>query len=188
MLNRKNRMKPKQVDPAKVIQLVAALNAAIWLGGAVFFTFIAGPTFFSPELETILPKPENGIAARFMIGKFTAFQIACASISVISLLIGWRLKISSHQKYQALLLFFVILFIGVGTLLLTPKMDAAHQLKYADYYQLAATPIAKEDASKVFGLLHGLSQVGNLLVLIGLVINFIFCWKTAANQKETEGN
>ena len=31
MLNRKNRMKPKQVDPAKVIQLVAALNAAIWL-------------------------------------------------------------------------------------------------------------------------------------------------------------
>ena len=83
-------MKPKQVDPAKVIQLVAALNAAIWLGSAVFFTFIAGPAFFSPELEAILPKPENGIAARFMIGKFTAFQIACASISVISLLISWR--------------------------------------------------------------------------------------------------
>ena len=94
-------MNPKRVDPAKVIQLVAALNAAIWLGGAVFFTFIAGPTFFSPELEAILPKPENGIAARFMIGKLTAFQIACASISVISLLIGWRLKVSSHQKYQA---------------------------------------------------------------------------------------
>ena len=99
-------MKPKQVDPAKVIQLVAALNAAIWLGSAVFFTFIAGPAFFSPELEAILPKPENGIAARFMIGKFTALQIACASISIISLFIGWRLKISSHQKHQAILLFF----------------------------------------------------------------------------------
>jgi hypothetical protein len=45
MLNRKNRMKPKQVDPAKVIQLVAALNAAIWLGGAVFLSFIADSKF-----------------------------------------------------------------------------------------------------------------------------------------------
>jgi uncharacterized membrane protein len=66
-------VKPKQVDPKKVIQLIAALNAAIWLGGAVFFTFIAGPAVFSSELETILPKPENGIVARFMIGKFTSF-------------------------------------------------------------------------------------------------------------------
>ena len=84
------------------------------------------------------------------------------------------------------MLFFIILFIGVGTLLLTPKMDTAHLLKYADYYQLAATPNEKGDAAKVFGLLHGLSQVGNLLVLIGLLVHFILCWKTAINSEETE--
>ena len=69
-------MTPKKSNPKKIVALVAALNAAVWLGGAVFFTFVAGPAFFSPALEPILPKPEDGIAARYLIGKFTAFQIA----------------------------------------------------------------------------------------------------------------
>ena len=181
-------MKPKQVDPRKVIQLIATLNAAIWLGGAVFFTFIAGPAAFSSELETILPKPENGIAARFMIGQFAAFQIACAAISVISLLLNWRFNLLDHLKHLTLLLFFILLFLGIGALSLTPKMDALFQLKYADYFGLQATSEEKESASKAFGQLHGISQLGNLLVLIGLLVNFILSWKTAARQRETNTN
>ena len=77
MPNLLNQMKPKRVDSTKVIQLVGALNAAVWLGGTVFFTFIAGPAFFSADLEPILPKPESGIAARYLIGKFAAFQMDC---------------------------------------------------------------------------------------------------------------
>lgn len=181
-------MKPKQVDPKKVIQLVTALNAAIWLGGTAFFTFIAGPAVFNSELETILPKPENGIAARFMIGKFAAFQLACAAMSVISLLISWRFRLLNHLNQLALLLFFIILFLGIGALFLTPKMDALFQLKYADYFGLQTTSEEKESASKAFGQLHGISQLGNLLVLIGLLVNFILCWKTAARQRETNTN
>ena len=181
-------MKPKQVDPKKVIQLVTALNAAIWLGGTAFFTFIAGPAVFNSELETILPKPENGIAARFMIGKFAAFQLACAAMSVISLLISWRFRLLNHLNQLALLLFFIILFLGVGALFLTPKMDALFQLKYADYFELQATSEEKESASKTFGQLHGISQVGNLLILIGLLVNFILCCKTAANPRKTKVN
>tara|TARA_B100001971_G_scaffold22967_1_gene17927 strand:- start:96 stop:641 length:546 start_codon:yes stop_codon:yes gene_type:complete len=181
-------MKPKRVDPAKVIQLIAALNAAIWLGGAVFFTFIAGPAFFSPDLEPILPKPENGIAARYLIGKFAAFQIACASIAIISLAIGWRWNANHNQKPHALLLIGIILLIVTGILLLTPKMDTAHHLKYADYFGLQATTEKKDAASRTFGQLHGLSQVGNLLVLISLLVNFILCWKTATEPRETKAN
>ena len=181
-------MKPKQVDPKKVIQLVTALNAAIWLGGTAFFTFIAGPAVFNSELETILPKPENGIAARFMIGKFAAFQMACAAISVISLLISWRFKLLNHLNQLALLLFFIILFLGIGALFLTPKMDALFQLKYADDFGLQATTEKKIAASRTFGQLHGISQAGNLLVLIGLLVNFILCWKTAANPRKTKVN
>ncbi|MDG2214738.1 MAG: DUF4149 domain-containing protein [Verrucomicrobiota bacterium] len=181
-------MKPKQVDPKKVIQLIAALNAAIWLGGAVFFTFIAGPAVFSSELETILPKPENGIAARFMISKFAAFQMACATLSVISLLLNWRFNLLGHLKHLTLLLFFILLFLGLGVLFLTPKMDALFQLKYADYFGLQPTSEEKESASKAFGQLHGISQVGNLLVLIGLLVNFILCWKNATGPRETNVN
>ena len=181
-------MKPKCVDPKKVIQLIAALNAAVWLGGTSFFTFIAGPAVFSSELETILPKPENGIVARFMIGKFTAFQIACASIAIISLSITWKSKLLSYQKHLARLLFFIILLLGTGAIFLTPKMDALFQLKYADYFGLQATVEEKEAASKAFGQLHGISQAGNLLILISLLVNYILCWKMAINPEETEGN
>ena len=181
-------MKPKRVDPTKVIQLIGILNAAIWLGGAVFFTFIAGPAFFSPDLEPILPKPENGIAARYLIGKFAAFQIACASIAVINLIVGCNWKAYSNPKPQALILAAIILLTGAGMFFLTPKMDALHQLKYADYFGLQATDEKKDAASRAFGQMHGLLQVGNLLVLVGLLLNFVLCWKTASEPRQTEAN
>ena len=91
-------MTPKKSNPKKIVTLVAALNAAVWLGGAVFFTFIAGPAFFSPALDPILPKPEDGIAARYLIGKFTTFQIACASIALGTMVIGWRWYCASQSS------------------------------------------------------------------------------------------
>ena len=71
---------------------------------------------------------------------------------------------------------------------LTPKMDALHQLKYADYFGLQATDEKKDAASRAFGQMHGLSQVGNLLVLVGLLVNFVLCWKTASEPRQTEAN
>ena len=183
MPNLLNRMKPKRVDSTKVIQLVGALNAAVWLGGTVFFTFIAGPAFFSADLEPILPKPESGIAARYLIGKFAAFQIACASIGVINLFIGWRRSMFDKPKPQALILITIMLLSGVGMLLLTPKMDVLHQIKYAEYFGLQATSEEKEVAAKAFGRLHGISQVGNLLVLICLLLNFVLYWKMASKAQ-----
>ena len=48
------------------------------------------------------------------------------------------------------------------------------------------TPEVQQTAAKQFGPLHGLSQVGNLLVLLGLLAQFILTWRLATefNQKE----
>ena len=179
-------MKPKRSNPKKIVALIAALNAAVWLGGSVFFTFVAGPAFFSPELEFILPKPENGIAARYLIGKFTAFQIACACIALITMVLGWRWNVRRFQKMQALVLGTVILLIVCGLVFLTPKLDALHQMKYADYFGLTITPEEQQQATKQFGPLHGLSQVGNLLVLLGLLAQFALTWRLATELNRTE--
>ena len=179
-------MTPKKSNPKKIVALIAALNAAVWLGGAVFFTFVAGPAFFSPALEPILPKPEDGIAARYLIGKFTAFQIACASISLGTMAIGWRWNARRFQVPQALVLGTVILLIVVSMVWIMPKLDAMHHAKYADYFGLNITPEVQQTAAKQFGPLHGLSQVGNLLVLLGLLAQFILTWRLATelNQRE----
>lgn len=179
-------MKPNRSNPKKIVALIAALNAAVWLGGSVFFTFVAGPAFFSPELEFILPKPENGIAARYLIGKFTAFQIACACIALITMVLGWRWNVRRFQKMQALVLGAVILLIVCGMVFLTPKLDALHQLKYADYFGLTASPEVQENAATQFGPLHGLSQAGNLLVLIGLFAQFMITWRLATELNEQD--
>ena len=176
-------MKPRKTDPRKIVTLVGALNAAVWLGGSVFFTFVAGPAFFSPDLEPILPKPENGIAARYLIGKFTAFQIACACIALVTLVIGWRWNARRFQTPQALVLGMVILLIVCGMVFLTPKLDALHQVKYAEYFGIMVSAEDQELAAKQFGPLHGISQVGNLLVLLGLLAQFIFAWRLATEAE-----
>ena len=177
----------KTNKPLRIAQLVGTLNAAVWLGGAVFFTFVAGPMFFDPALKEILPKPEDGIAARFLIGRFTAFQISCALIAAITLIIGWRMSERPFPRAQALLLGGIGLLIAAAVLVLTPKLDALHHLKYADYFGLNTTKEQSEAAAKAFGPLHGLSMVGNLVVLLGLLAQFFLTWKDATNHKEEPG-
>ena len=128
---------------------------------------------FQPRTEPILPKPEDGIAARYLIGKFTAFQIACASIALGTMVIGWRWSARRFQSTRALVLGTVILLIVISMVWIMPKLDAMHHAKYADYFELNITDEAQQAAAKQFGPLHGLSQVGNLLVLLGLTAQFI---------------
>ena len=177
-------MKPKN-NPLHIVQLVGTLNAAVWLGGAVFFTFIAGPAFFDPALEAVLPKPEDGVAARFLIGRFTAFQLSCGCIALVTMTLCWRLQGGKFPRAQGLLLGGILLLIVLGMMVLAPKLNALHELKYADYFDVKeATKAQSEAAGKAFGSLHGLSQVGNLVVLLGLVAQFILLWKEATQRKE----
>ena len=175
-------MKPKS-NPLRIVQLVFVLTAAVWLGGAVFFTFVAGPMFFDPALEVVLPKPEDGVAARFLIGRFTAFQLSCACIALITMALGWRLEGGKFPRAQGLLLGGILLLIVMGMLVLAPKLNAMHELKYAFYFDVQATKEQSEAAGKAFGPLHGLSMVGNLVELLGLVAQFILAWKEATQEK-----
>ena len=176
-------MKPKN-NPRHVLQLVGTLNAAVWLGGAVFFTFLAGPAFFDPALEAVLPKPEDGVAARFLIGRFTAFQLSCACIALITMALGWQQGGGKFPRGQGLLLIGIILLVMLGMIVLAPKLNVLHELKYADYFDVKATKAQSEAAGKAFGSLHGVSQVGNLVVLLGLIAQFILLWKEATQRKE----
>ncbi len=51
------------------LRFIGLTNAAVWFGAAVFFTFVGGPAFFSPEMKHLLPPPYNGAAAELMIAR-----------------------------------------------------------------------------------------------------------------------
>jgi len=184
-------MKPKN-NPRRIVQLVFVLTAAVWLGGAVFFTFVAGPMFFAPELAEALPKPRDGIVAQELIHRFTAFQLSLAAIAALALLVGWRFESEGESegeggkfpRARALLLAAMVALIVFGLIYITPRLEWLHQMKYPDYFKIGTTPEETAYANKSFGPLHGISQVGNLVVLFGLVAQLVLAWKAAAGMNE----
>lgn len=175
-------MKPKN-NPLRIVQLVFVLTAAVWLGGAVFFTFVAGPMFFAPELAEALPKPRDGLVAQELIQRFTAFQLSLATIAALALLAGWRLDGGKLPRTRGLLLMGLVALIVFGLIYITPRLEWLHQLKYPDYFKIGTTPEQTAYANKSFGPLHGISQVGNLVVLFGLVAQLVLAWKAAVGQE-----
>ena len=175
-------MKPKS-NPLHIVQLVFVLTAAVWLGGAVFFTFVAGPMFFAPDLAEVLPKPRDGLVAQALIHRFTAFQLSLAVIAMLTLLVGWRLEGGAFPRARVLLLAGLVALIVFGLFYISPRLEWLHQMKYPDYFKIGTTPEETAYANKSFGPLHGISQVGNLVVLFGLVAQLVLAWKAAVGMK-----
>ena len=103
--------------------------------------------------------------------------------AVLILLTGWRLRGGPFPRGRTLLLAGVLGLILIGAFYLTPRLDQLHELKYAGYFDVNATAEESAAATKTFGPLHGLSQAGNLVVLLGLMAHFIWEWKETAGER-----
>ena len=150
------------------------MNAAVWLGAAIFFTFGAGPAFFSPEMQALLEKNYpyySGGVAQIVIARYFHWQLACSLIALIHLVAEWLYLGKTPSKFTIFLL-GVILALGLlGGFVFQPKLKSLHHAKYT-----AATPAQRLQAASSFRGWHGASQGMNLVVLLGIAI---YCWRTA---------
>ena len=71
------------------LRIVGLLNAAVWFGAAVFFTFGVGLVPFSPEMKTLLGSNNapyfSGAIAQIFIARYFHFQLACGAVAVGSM-------------------------------------------------------------------------------------------------------
>lgn len=159
-----------------VLRFVGLMTAAIWLGGAVFFSFFAGQVPFSPEMQALLGKlgPANanfatylrGAIAQIGVARYFDFQLLCCVIALVHLTVEWLYQERRGRKFLLGLLLAMLAFTLVGAYWLQPKMRTLHAIKYAPNY-----PAAQHDAAaRSFRFWHATSQVVNLFVLGGLVI------------------
>lgn len=159
-----------------ILRFVGILNAALWLGGSVFFTFVSGQIPFLPETKELLGRlgPANasfsaylaGAIAQIGIARFFTFQLICGVIALAHLAAEWLYQ--ERRGRKALLLLLLVLFglTMVGNFGLQPKMKRLHAIKYAPNY-----PSAQRDAAaRSFGMWHGVSMTLNLFMLGGLVV------------------
>jgi hypothetical protein len=155
---------------SKALRFVGLINAAVWLGSAVFVT-VGLPVLFSPELGRYIQRPYVGLAAESLLARYCVVQYWCAAIALAHLVADYFF--AGHRIARATLLIWLGLtsFALANGLWLQPKMRDLHQTKY-----WGTVPAAKENADRTFKALHGSSQAANLLVMSVLVI---YLWRVS---------
>ncbi len=142
--------------------------AAVWFGSAVFFTFFAGPAFFSDEMKKLFPPPYNGAVAELVVARYFVLHYLCGLLALAHLGVEWMYLGKVPARLTVWLVGGVLGLSLIGGLWLQPKLKDLQQIKYADQYRRVATPQQREAAAKSFGLWHGVSSTMNLVMLAAL--------------------
>jgi hypothetical protein len=154
-----------------VIQLLRFLgvaNAGGWLGAAVFFTFFAGPAFFSADMVNALKyKYYAGLAAQIIISRYFIFHFFCATVALAHLLSEWLYASRRLSRLTLGLWGVITALVLLGGIGFQPKLHRLHQAMY-----VGGNPAQQAEAAKNFYFWHGLSQAANLLLLVGLAVFF----------------
>jgi hypothetical protein len=149
------------------LRCIGLLNAAVWFGAGVFFTFLGGPALFSADMKALLEKfypYYSGAIAQMVIARYFKLEIICATIALLHFLAEQFYFGRAPQKRWLSLLIGLFALSLIGGYWLQPKLKALHTTKYA----VNAPQANREAASESFKMWHGISQVANLLMLVGL--------------------
>ena len=157
------------------LRFVGILNAAIWLGGGVFFALFILPGVFSGGMHAALKLPDDatalyyqGTIAQVLFHRFFVLQYICAIVALLHFIAE---NLYLGRAFSTLGLFVVIgIFILslVGGIWLQPKMERLHGIKYSK-----APTVEKEQAAHTFATWHGISQIANLVIMAGLVVHLV---------------
>ena len=171
-----------------VLRIAGVLNAAVWFGAAMFFTWAAAPAFFSPEMKEVLG-PKNypyysGAVAQIVVARYFALQYVCGVLALLHLFFEWMFLGKAIHKFSIGL---VLALAGIGLLgglAMQPKMKQLHRTKYS-----LTTPAGeRERAAKVFGRWHGVAAGMNLVLLAGLAVHLWRCTSTPAGGRFVSAN
>jgi hypothetical protein len=153
-----------------ILRFFGFLNAAIWFGGSIFFTFVAGTMPFSGEMRRLLGPDYfpyfSGAIAQIGVARFFTFQLVCCVLALAHLAAEWLYQPRRGRRLLLNLLLVIFAFTLLGNYWLLPKMRRLHAIKYATNYPVAQ----RQAAERSFKLWHAASQVVNVFVLGGLVV------------------
>jgi hypothetical protein len=157
------------------LRFIGVINAAVWLGTAVFFTFGAGPACFSADMKTALGiTAENsyfpGAIAQVILSRYFHVTLACGVVALLHLLAEWLYMGRPARKFSLALVFGLFLFTFIGGNVFQPELKKLH----ARHYSTQLSAAEREAAGKTFRVWHGVSQVFNLFMLGGLIV---YAWR-----------
>ena len=153
------------------LRLFGVTVAAVWFGATVFFTFSAGPAFFTDEMKRLFPPPYNGVIAEFVIARLFILHYLCGVLALLHLGADWMYSGKQPSRFAVWLVGGALGLSLLGGVWLQPKLKELHQFKYAEHYRLPKNAQERAAAAKSFSLWHGVSMGMNLVVLLALWAN-----------------
>lgn len=147
----------------QLIRFIHLLSITVWVGGIVFFSFIAAPAIFK-----VLPRETAGDVVGEIFPKYWILGYVCSLLSITSLLL--ISKIEGHFQLAATGILVVMTILTFYTGLVVG--GKARQIKQE--IRAAAEGTEKAALRKEFGSLHFRSVILNGIILIlGVVYVFV---------------
>ena len=152
------------------LRCLGILNAAAWFGSAVFLTFGVAPAVFSEDTKKLLEANfypyYSGAIAQIIFDHYFLLQLIFSVLALFHLL-GERLYFGRQPDgWRTGLLAFLIVLTLLGGFIARPRLERLHRIRYSP----KATPEMREAARQSFGTWHGVSQIANVFMLVGLGI------------------
>ncbi len=152
------------------------MNAAVWFGSAILFTFAVGPAVFSPDMRHLLGQNNfpyfSGAVAIVLVGRYLDVQVACALIAVFHAFAEWLYLGRPLRRFWAGLLVVLVGGSLLGDFVFQPKIRTLHGIKYAVNHP----PTERQAAGRRLALWHGAAETVNFVMLLGLGV---YLWRVA---------
>jgi hypothetical protein len=156
------------------LRYVGTVNAAVWFGAAIFFTFVAGPGIFSEEMHSVLGADQTtfifyaGGVAMVLIKRYFGLQYFCAVVAFFQLF-AERLYLGKKvSRFTLGLLMGIVLLVLLGGFWVQPKLRGLRETMYH-----GPTQTQKDQARHTFNVWHGTSMALNFLVVAGLCVYLV---------------
>jgi succinate dehydrogenase hydrophobic anchor subunit len=146
------------------------MNAAVWLGTAIFFTFGAEPACFSTDMRAALQLPAGqsyfpGAISGVVMGHYYGLMMACAVVALLHFLAEWVYLGRPRRKFSFGLVAALFVLTLIGSRAVEPSLVHFNSKHYR-----AAQPAERESAGKNFRILRVTGIALNVLIIGGLVV------------------
>ena len=146
-----------------ILRIVGVFNAAIWLGGAVFFTFGVARGVFSEEMKRVFPDEYTGFIGQVLIARYFTFNVICGLIALGHFLAEMIYVGKPFRRFTCSFLALLLALGLLGQYFFAPRIQSLHHLKYRG--PVEQRPAAAQQLKR----LHAFSMIGNLFSLGALV-------------------
>jgi uncharacterized membrane protein len=148
-----------------ILRFIYLLSVALWIGGIVFFSFMAAPSIFQ-----VLPREEAGKVVADIFPKYYWQGILCGAIALAtSVVLGMRERWNILLIVRTIMIGVMLIGVLYSVVILQPKIQAV-KAQVTSFESLSPTdPVRLE-----FGRLHGRSfGVNAAVLLLGVIVVFI---------------